>query len=129
MAAKITGLPIFDTFRQADQKYQNVKAQLSTWATKLGGNVTLVDGINILQSVNQTITQLQAFALASNLNLAAQAAYQDPTLDAVAILNTMITDLQAISAWITTNLPNTTYTPAQTAPLLALIQTAITDAA
>lgn len=128
MPSSLIDISPVDNFRLARDEYRQTKNRLVYWINLLAGNITLVQGINMLDSVNLTIAKLQIYAADASLNIIAQAEYNDPTFDAVGILTTMITDLQAVSDWITAHLPNTTYTPTQTSALLALLQTTQADA-
>lgn len=128
MASSLLNDASMDNVKLASTLYRQTKAALGSFITLLGGNISIVQGSNILDAVNQRIQVLQAYVADPGFNAAAQYMYSDGTFDPITALNTMITDLQNVATWITTNMNIPVYTPAQTAPLLTLVQKAYNDA-
>ena len=112
------------------------KAILQSWATKLSGNITGIDAMNMAANLAQVIPSMTTAASLPGMEYYAQTQYGNPSYDIVGAFNGMISALQAVQSWLVVNVPSnavslsagilvgSVYTPAQTATLLTLVNAA-----
>jgi len=112
------------------------KAYLSAWNTKLAGNITALDAVEIVSSITQATTALDTLAALPGLAEYAQQQFGQGAYDVALEYNNMRSALIAIRTWLQTNIPSNAititngvqvgavYTPASTAALRTLVQTA-----
>lgn len=129
------------TLRQGFEQLLSValqqKAYLTTWNTKLAGNITALDGMEIVSSITSAVSLMDTYAALPGMAGYAQAQFNNAGYDVVAEFNTMRTALLAVSSWLKANIPanavtvtngqavGAVYAPAATAPLKALVVTAL----
>ena len=128
------------TTQRALQQIMEVSVQqkiyLANWDTKLAGNITAIEAMEIVANVNRVDTLLTTLAATPGLATYAKDQFGSGTYDIVAEFTTMKNAMIAIRNWIVSALPSTSltvtsgvavgqvFTPAATAPLRALVQAA-----
>lgn len=112
------------------------KTYLGNWAVMLSGNITAIDGLMIVSSINQATTAMDQYASLPGMASYAQTQFGDATYNVTTEYSNMRAALIAVRDWLVTNIPanaitvsngaqvGATYTPAQTAPLLSLVNAA-----
>ena len=128
------------TTQRALQQIMEVSVQqkiyLANWDTKLAGNITAIEAMEIVANVNRVDAMLTALAATPGLATYAKEQFGSDTYDIVAEFTAMRNAMIAIRNWIASALPSTAITvtsgvsvgqvfqPAATAPLRALVQAA-----
>lgn len=137
MAFHTSLVPLQRAFERALVVAAQERNYLTQWHTQLAGNITALDALNWVTNLNRVIDELTTIAATPGLVAYGKAQYDAAAYDISAEFSTMLTALSAVRGWLRTNLPansvsvssgvlsGTTYAPAATAPLRALIQTAI----
>ncbi len=112
------------------------KAYLANWSTKLTGNITAIEAMEIVANVTRVDALFTSLAATPGLATYAKDQFGSETYDIVAEYNAMKNAFLAIKSWIVSALPSTSltvtsgvavgqvFTPAATAPLRALVQAA-----
>jgi hypothetical protein len=112
------------------------KTYLGIWNTKLAGNITALDGLEIVSSINQATTLMDQYAALPGLAAYVQTQFGSPGYDVAAEYTAMRAALIAVRNWLTSNIPpnaititngaqvGAVYTPAQTAGLKTLVTAA-----
>ena len=112
------------------------KSYLTNWNTRLSGNITALDGLEIISSVNQALAAMDTNAALPGIAAYAQQQFGNDQYDVAAQYTAMKNALIAVRDWLKTNIPSNavtitngaqvgaTYTPAQTAGLKALVVSA-----
>lgn len=106
---------------------------LSNWSTRLQSNITALDAVEIVASINRALTVLDAAAALPGMADYAKTQFDDPAYDVVSEYNAMHAALVAVRNWLATNIPangitisngvqvGAVYAPAATAPLRTLV--------
>lgn len=112
------------------------KTYLGIWNTKLNGNITALEGLEIVASINQATTLMDQYAALPGMAAYAQTQFGSPGYDVAAEYTAMRAALIAVRNWLTSNIPSNAititngaqvgavYTPAQTAGLKPLVTAA-----
>lgn len=127
---------LHDLFVQAVNVYKQEAIYLPQWQQKLSGPVTAMDGVAMANNIVQASAVLNAAISAPGMNAYAQFLFGDSTLNFTVALQNLVTALANIKTWldgmaanaaltpVNGQITGATFTPAQTAPLLTLVQTA-----
>lgn len=129
------------TLRQGFEQLLSIAGQqkvyLNNWNTRLAGNITALDAMEIVASVTNAVTAMSTYASLPGMAAYAQAQFGGSQYDVVAEFNAMRSALQAVANWLKTNIPanaitvsdgaavGASYAPAATAPLKSLVVAAI----
>jgi hypothetical protein len=112
------------------------KTYLANWSTRLQSNITALDAMEIVSSVNRAVAAMNTIAATPGLDVYAQQQFDNPAYDVVAEFNAMRNSLVAITNWLKANIPanaitvtngeavGAVYAPAVTAPLKTLVDAA-----
>lgn len=137
MAFKASQLSLQQGLTQALDVAGQEKRTLNAWKTQLAGNITGLDAVAMLANLDRVLPIFAQVSALPGLAVYAKAQFGNDTYDVAAEFNTMVSALTAIKTWLTTNIPanavsisngslvGATYTPAQTAGLLSLVNAAI----
>jgi len=133
MAFKASQLPLQRGFERALDVAGQEKRTLDAWDTRLNGNITGLDAVEMLNNLDRVLAIFSEVAALPGLAAYAQSQFSNATYNVTAEFDVMINALAAVQSWLKTNIPSTaisivsgvmvgaTYTPAQTAPLRALV--------
>jgi len=138
-----TDKPLQQGFDQAISMALSQRNVLVDWQSKLAGNITSVDAVNLAQNMKGALSAFNAISALPGIGAYAQMQYGSPTpaYDIGASFTAMVDAFQAIVTWLEANIPANSititngslvgafYTPAQTAPLLTLINAAVATVA
>lgn len=136
MAFIASTLPLQTGFATAQSIAMQEKNYLVAWAAKLSGNITALDAMSWVANINAATSQLNAVAVLPGMQAYAQTQFGNPAYDVATAFTAMVNALTAIKTWIVANIPSNSivitngvevgasFTPAQTAPLLALVNAA-----
>jgi len=128
-----TGLPLDDALRNAINTAVACKNQHQQFAQKLAGSISANDALQFANFLRTIIPQLQQCAAVPGIQAFAQAQYSDSTYDVGTEFTTMMSAIQSVLTWLENNIPSnavsvtsakvtySSFTPAQTAPLLTLV--------
>jgi hypothetical protein len=109
------------------------KTYLANWNSKLNGNITALDAVAIVSSVNQALAAMDQYTALPGMAAYAQAQFGNGIYNVATEYTAMRNALIAVRDWLITNIPSnaititngvqvgTTYTPAQTASLKSLV--------
>lgn len=112
------------------------KNYLANWSARLAGNITALDAVEIMASVNQAVTLMDQYAALPGMQAYAQQMYGSAQYDVATQYSSMRSTLVAVREWLKTNIPansisisngvqvGQSYAPAATAPLKALVEAA-----
>jgi len=136
--AFITNVPTLqDGFRDLLNIAKQQKAYMASWSSALTTNITADVALGWASNINTVLARLDADAALPGMQAYAQAQFANPGYDVAAQYATMRAAIAAILTWLQANLPSnsvtvtnavatgSTFTPAQTAPLKALIDAAV----
>lgn len=138
MAFKANTVDLQTGFNLATTTAKVEKQYLQAWYTKLASNIDAIFALEMLNNLSRTITTLNSVSALPGLQAYAQQQFGSPAYDVAAEFTAMVNALTAIESWLKTNIPSNsvsivngvltgnTYTPAQTAALRTLVNTAIT---
>lgn len=113
------------------------KNYMAQWATAMAGNITAVQAQSWASNLNTVLPMMATLAATPGIQAYAQEQFGNATYDIAGNYTTMVNALTAIQSWLNANIPansitisngslvGQSFTPAQTAPLLALVNTAI----
>lgn len=137
MAFKASQFSLQQGFAQALDVAQQEKRTLQGWYTQLGGNITGMDAVAMLSNLSRVLGIFSTIAALPGLSDYAKTQFADTNYNVGTEFTAMVNALTAIQTWLKTNVPangvtivdgalvGTTYTPAQTAALRALVNSAI----
>lgn len=124
-------------FNTAQSTAATQKIYMQTWAVKLASNVDALFALEMLNNLSRAISTFNSVSSLPGLPAYAQQQVGNSTYDVSTEFTTMVNALIAIQTWLKTNIPagavsivngvltGTSYTPAQTAGLLVLVNAAI----
>lgn len=128
-----TDTPLQDAFREARIRAKRLKQYMQEIQSDLSSNITAVDALGIVKECKDALTVLSASAAVPGIIQYAKDQYNDTNYAIGTEFTTMTSTIQAVVDWIVNNIPagsvsisngdlvGNSYTPAQTAPLLTLV--------
>ena len=137
MAFKASQFSLQQGFAQALDTAQQEKRTLQGWHTQLGGNITGMDAVAMLANLSRVLGIFSTIAALPGLTDYAKTQFADTNYNVGTEFAAMVNALTAIQTWLKANVPangvtivdgalvGTTYTPAQTAALRSLVNSAI----
>jgi len=126
-----------DAFRDLLNIARQQKAYMASWSSALTANITADVALGWASNINTVLARLDADAAVPGMQTYAEAQFGNPGYDVAAQYAAMRAAMAAILTWLQANLPansitvvnavatGATFTPAQTAPLKALIDAAV----
>lgn len=133
MAFIATNLPLQRGFEQLCSVALQQKTYLDNWNTRLAGNITALDAMEIVASIKRALLSLDSAAALPGMQTYAQQQFGNASYDVAQEFSVMRASLQSIVNWLQTNIPanaitivqgapvGAIYAPAATAPLKALM--------
>lgn len=123
-------------FEQLQLAAQSQKSYLSSWSTKLQSNITALDAMEWVASLNRVIASMDSVASLPGMQGYAQQQFGDANYNVAAEFTTMRGALVNVLNWLKANIPSNaitivngvqvgaTYAPAATSPLKVLVDAA-----
>lgn len=136
MAFRASTISLQQGFTQLLSLAMQEKAYLNSWSQRLNSNITSLDGLEWTANLTRILANFDAISILPGLQAYAQAQFDDPLYNVGAEYTALRSALDAVREWLVTNIPSnsvsitngvlvgTTYAPAATAPLKALIDAA-----
>lgn len=136
MAFKASTISLQNGFERMLSIALQEKNYLNNWNSRLTSNITALDAVEWLSNLNRVLSEFDIIAALPGLQAYAQAQFGGATYDVASEYSTMRSSLVAVQQWLLTNIPSNSitivngvqvgasYTPAQTAPLKALVVSA-----
>lgn len=134
-----TNIPLQAAFTTLINQAAQTKSFMTQWSANLAGNITALQAIQIADHCRAVLAAFNTAASVPGLGEYAKAQYSDANYDIVASYTAMVSSINGVLSWLNTNLPagsvsvvsgsasltSTSYTPAQTAGLLAKVNLVI----
>lgn len=112
------------------------KTYLASWSQRLTGNITALDAVEIIHSINQATAAMDTYSALPGMQAYAQSQFGNAGYDVAGQYTAMRNALIAVRSWLVTNIPSNAITitngtqvgqvfgPAATAPLKSLVDAA-----
>lgn len=136
MAFNATTVTLENGLRSLREVAAHEKQYLAQWDAMLAGNITALQGLDMLANLDRVLPQMDALVAPAGMAAYAQAQLGSATYNIATEYSAMRAALDAIRVWLRANIPanaitvtngvaiGAVYTPAATAPLRTLVQSA-----